>query len=404
MSARQPLGSLTHDNMSDRNDIMSPTMSMPSQAKASLPYPQPAKTLLKDKEGHETTQQTQTQTQTMDKPNTHENDTLTKEKPPPSPLLIKPHPQTQSQSQAPSQNHNLALAETPLRSRDPMHESRSAVRYHTITGMRSVRHDENNQMMPPYPMSVGREQSHPPRHSHSHALTHGHGSAHLHRHPQPPPRFSPYPYSPTPNMNGYHASSPHPHSIHPDRSNGRYPVAHGPPSHSGPHRGHAFVSTPTPSSRSYRSDTNPNMTPSYGSAGSATPASIYTPLAYPLSPTSSSSGEVLMLPRPKGSPLRLHGLEPAAQWPEDTPPHLWLAGEKGDVPAPTNMTDPQEKEWKKLVAYTKNFKSHNPWDYGIKENREHFNDNHKKYLELQWILDSNPSTTARERLGAWLGV
>jgi hypothetical protein len=112
----------------------------------------------------------------------------------------------------------------------------------------------------------------------------------------------------------------------------------------------------------------------------------------------------MMLPRPKGSPIRLNGLEPAAQWTEDSPPPLWLAGEKGEVSAPSNMTLSQEKEWKKLVAYTKNFKSHNPWDYGIKENREHFNDNHKKYLELQWILDSNPSTTARERLGAWLGV
>ena len=399
MSGRQPLGSLVHDNMSTptptSRDIMSTTTTHSTQTDSGLKTTTTTTTTatpLKDREGHETT------SQTMNKLYTHDptSSTIgTKGKPPPSPLMVKTHART--------------ATETPLRPRDHMTEPRSGVRYHTTAGVRSVRQDENhNSMMPPYPMSVGRELSHPPRHAHSHALSHGHGSAHLHRHAQPPPRYSPYPFSPTPNITGYHASSPHPHSIHSDRSGGRYPIPHGPPSHNGPHRGqgHAFISTPTPSSRSYRSDnTNPNMTPSYGSAGSATPASIYTPLAYPLSPTSSSAtGEVIMLPRPRGSPLKLHGLEPAAQWPEDSPPHLWLAGEKGDVPTPSNMTDSQEKEWKKLVAYTKNFKSHNPWDYGIKENREHFNDNHKKYLELQWILDSNPSTTARERLGAWLGV
>lgn len=111
-----------------------------------------------------------------------------------------------------------------------------------------------------------------------------------------------------------------------------------------------------------------------------------------------------MLPKPKGPPLHLHGLECAAVWPEDNPPLMWLEGEKGDVLAPAAMSDDQEKEWKKLVANSKNFRSHNPWDYCVKESREHFNDNHKKYLECLWLLDSNPSTTARERLGSWLGV
>lgn len=413
MSFRQPLGTV-YDHMSESNTTTT-TVPVVKQESRSLnqqihqqQQPQPQPTPVKIQEGGDhKMEQTKMDIQNQTRPAQPQAPAAVHS---PSPLMVK----------AQSQPHVLST-ETPLRPRDHAHEPRSAVRYPTSAGARSSRNDENNQMMPPHPMSAGREHSHPSRLSQSHALSHGLGSAHSQRHPQPqhlpPPRFLPYQCPPTPNMvySSYNYSSPHghfhphphahahPHTAHRERSNDQYPVTHGPPPHSsGPHRDHAFASTtPTPISRAYRSD----MTPSFDSVGTATPMSLRTPLAYPLSPTSSSTGgELLMMPKTKGSPLKLYGLEPAACWTEDAPPQLWLAGEKGDVPTPSSLTNAQEKEWKKLVSYTKTFKSHNPWDYGIKENREHFNDNHKKYLELQWILDSNPNTTCRERLGAWLGV
>jgi hypothetical protein len=203
---------------------------------------------------------------------------------------------------------------------------------------------------------------------------------HAHSHPHQRQPQTPYMYSPTPTL----TYSP-------------YDLAQRVPSVAG--AGKKASTTPTPSSRVYRS----------------TPVSVQTPFSsasqqhQPQTPASASGGrrtERILLPKPRGMPRPiLNGLEPHAVWPPHEPPHLWLEGEDGkEVAMPENLSQSEAERWAKLTKDSNKFRSHNPWDYIPPDSRQQFSPSQRVTLETLWILTSTPCPKERERIAVWMGV
>jgi hypothetical protein len=172
--------------------------------------------------------------------------------------------------------------------------------------------------------------------------------------------------------------------------------------------------TPTPSSRAYRSY------PSGSSKQSAsqTPCSVKTPhhrngngneteLETPASAEWSSDSERILLPKPEGMPHPcLNGVEPQAPWSlEDGPPRHYLEGEDGkEIIVPENMTRAEADRYTKISKDSNKFRSHNPWDYIAPDSRQQFSSSQRMVLESLWTLTSTPSPKERERISVWMGV
>ena len=164
--------------------------------------------------------------------------------------------------------------------------------------------------------------------------------------------------------------------------------------------------TPTPSSRAYRSYT------SGSSRQSVTTPSIKTPYQshQPTTPASAGSAEHerILLPKPQfNGPLPiLSGLEPHAVWPmHEGPPPLYLEGEDGkEVPTPKGMNQSEAERWSKLSKDSNKFRSHNPWDYIAPDSRQQFSPSQRVLLESLWVLTCVPCPKERERIAVWMGV
>ena len=237
---------------------------------------------------------------------------------------------------------------------------------------------------------------------------------HLGAYPQPQQSY-PVPMSfPTPHQIQYphqhqrQPQTPYMHSPTPTLSYSPYDPSMSMSQRSGFSAPKKRSTTPTPSSRAYRSF------PSGSSRQSVTtPASVKTPFHSHQSTTPASAGgtsqtERILLPKPQsnGALPILSGIEPNATWPlHEGPPPLYLEGEDGkEVPTPENMNQSEAERWSKLSKDSNKFRSHNPWDYIAPDTRQQFSPSQRVVLESLWILTSTPCPKERERIAVWMGV
>jgi hypothetical protein len=242
-------------------------------------------------------------------------------------------------------------------------------------------------------------------------------------HPPPPsrpqPTSSPYPFYHYPYPGAYpqpQYSAPH-YTPHPQHRQPQTPYMYSPTptlsfspyesvSRSNLSTTKKRTTTPTPSSRAYRSHT------SGSSRQSVTTPSIKTPhhSHQPTTPAS-AAGEVkerILLPKPQfNGPLPvLSGIEPNAMWPlhEGAPP-FYLEGQDGkEVPTPEHMNQSEAERWNKMSKDSNKFRSRNPWDYIAPDSRQQFSPSQRMVLESLWMLTCCPCPKERERIAIWMGV